>query len=258
MFSASQDRSMNDVVQHLLAEVERLPEATHAQTLEVRIGPFWTVVSTTVGAGLASTRAGEARPHEGMPVEAAGSLRKRRPLELAKLLTSTSPTEAAVGLAAANALLGFPEGRVTPEKAVDILRHRALGKRVAMIGRFPFAESLRSSCDELWVFERGRGLQPGDRAVDEMPELLPRADIVAITATTLLNDTLAEVLAQVGEGAWTMMLGPSTPMARSLLDRGFDALCGTVVEDADQVLRVASEGGVTKQITGVMRLCLWK
>jgi uncharacterized protein (DUF4213/DUF364 family) len=252
------DRSVNDIAHHLLEEVERLQQASYARTLEVRVGPFWTVVSTSVGTGLASTLAGEAQPHEGPPVEGAGNLCKRTPLELARLLASSSPTEAAVGLAAVNALLGFPEGRVTPEKAVDILRHRALGKRVAMIGRFPFADSLRSSCDELWVFERGRRLRPGDRAVDEMPELLPQADIVAITATTLLNDTLAEVLAQVGERAWTMMLGPSTPMARSLLDRGFDALCGTVVEDAEQVLRVASEGGVTRQITGVMRLCLWK
>jgi uncharacterized protein (DUF4213/DUF364 family) len=245
-------------VEHILAELGQLPHAEQARTLDVRIGAFWTVVSTSVGAGVASTMAGKARPHEGLPVADAGRLHDRDPIELTKLLRSVLPTEAAVGLAAVNALLGFPPGRVTAEKAVDILLERGRGKRVAMVGRFPFAESLRSSCDQLWVFERGDGLRPGDRGVDEMPELLPQADVVAITATTLLNRTLEHVMAQLDDRSWTMMLGPSTPMTPCLLKLGFDALCGTVVEDVEGVLAAASQGGVTKQITGVKRVCLWK
>jgi uncharacterized protein (DUF4213/DUF364 family) len=127
-----------------------------------------------------------------------------------------------------------------------------------MIGRFPFADSLRSSCGELWVFERGDRLRPGDRCADEMPELLPKAEIVAITATTLLNRTLEEVMVHLDPESWTMMLGPSTPMSPRMLELGFDVLCGTIVEDVPAVLAAASQGGVTRQITGVKRICLWK
>jgi len=247
------------IVPRLLDEVARLPQAAAATTLDVRIGPFWTVVSTSAGTGIASTLAGEARPHQGLPVGDAGSLHLRCPVELIDLLaSSSSPPEAAVGLATVNALIGSPSGRVTSEKAVDILLELGRGKRVAMVGRFPFAESLRPSCDELWVFERGDRRTSGDLDVDRMPELMPRAEVVAMTATTLLNGTLPEVLAHVGEQAWTMMLGPSTPMASALLEMGFDALCGTVVEDPGAVLVAASQGGVTKQITGVRRVCLWR
>jgi uncharacterized protein (DUF4213/DUF364 family) len=254
----SPDPDEHDIARRILDEVERLPQSANARTLDVRIGPFWTVVSTSEGAGIASTLASEARPHHVLPVVDAGRLNERRPVELANLLTSDSPTEAAVGLATVNALIGFPQGRVTSEKALHVLLDRCRGRRVAMVGHFPFAETLRPVCEQLWIFERGDGLHMGDRAVEDMPELLPQADVVAITATTLINKTLATVLGHVGDQTWTMMLGPSTPMNRCLLDNGFDVVCGTVVDDVERVLRMASQGGVTKQITGVRRVCLWK
>jgi uncharacterized protein (DUF4213/DUF364 family) len=247
------------LIELLIAEVQKREGADEARTLDVRIGSFWTVVNTSVGAGLASTLAGEARPHEGVPVADAGALHKRPPLELAELLRSGSPPEAAVGLAAVNALIGSPRGRnVTFEKAVQVLQDRGRNKRVAVIGRFPFAEKLRPSCRELWVFERGEDLKPGEHGAAEIPELLPKADVVAVTATTLLNHTINDVVRHLGKHAWTMMLGPSTPMAHGLLERGFDVLCGTVVDDVKAVLAVVSQGGVTKQIFGVKRVCMWK
>ncbi len=242
----------------LLDHVRNLPNAYDARTLDVRIGPFWTVVNTSVGAGIASTMTGESRPHEGVPVAEAGTLHKRDPLELTKMVDSNSPPEAAVGLAAINALIGPPRGRVTSAKALNILLERCQNKRVAMIGRFPFAETLRSNCDKLWVFEQSHRLGPDVHDATEMPELLPQADMVAITATTLINGTIDRVMTHVSDEAWTMMLGPSTPMVPCLLERGFDVLCGTLVEDVQTVLAAASQGGVTKQITGVKRVCLWR
>ena len=246
------------VVEALLDRVRRSPAAKQVRTLDVRIGPFWTVVHTTVGAGMASTMANTARPHEGLPVTDAGRLHTRDPLELTTMLRSAAPTEAAVGLATVNALLGVPEGHVTQEKAVHILRDRCRNKRVAVIGQFPFAETLRPGCDRLWVFERSDRGGSDVHTEDEMPELLPRAEIVAITATTLLNGTLDDVLEHVAADAWTLMLGPSTPMSPALFEIGFDVLCGTVVDDIPTVVSAVTQGAVTKQISGVRRLSLWK
>ena len=90
--------------------------------------------------------------------------------------------------------------------------------------------------------------------------LLPQteAEVVAVTATTLLNGTLPRVLAAVRADAFLMMLGPSTPLTPALFDLGFDLLCGTVIEDPPAVIRAVEQGAVTRQITGVRRVSLWR
>ena len=233
-------------------------EAPRADLLDVRVGPFWTVVHTGIGAGMASILRSESHLHGIQPIADAGRLDERSPLELAALMRSESVLEAAIGLAAANALLASTVKGLTEEKAVSILRERGAGKRVAMIGHFPFADELRESCDELMVFERGLGRRDGDLGDEAIEKLLPDADVVAVTATTLLNRTLAGVLAGIRDDAFVMLLGPSTPLTPTLHQFGFDVLCGTVIDDPVRVLRAVEQGAVTRQITGVRRVCLWR
>ena len=83
------------------------------------------------------------------------------------------------------------------------------------------------------------------------------ADVVAVTATALLNRTLPSILEPVRADAFVMMLGPSTPLTPALFDFGFDILCGTVIEDPEKVVRAVEQGAVTSQITGVRRVSLW-
>ena len=136
---------------------------------------------------MASVLRSEDHLHGSQPIASAGELHQRTPLELASLLRSDSPPESAVGLAAANALLGPTAENLRDEKAVAILRERGRGRKVAMIGRFPFADTLREDCDQLWVFERGLNRRQEDFGEEAMEQLLPQADVVAVTATTLLN-----------------------------------------------------------------------
>ena len=229
-----------------------------ADLLDIRIGPFWTVVNTSVGAGMASILRSESHLHGTKPIADAGRLDERSPLELAALMRSSSPPEAAVGLAAANALLASTATGLTEEKAVSILRERGAGKRVAMIGHFPFADELRESCGQLMIFERGLGRRDGDLGEEAIDQLLPDADVVAVTATTLLNRTLPSVLAGVRDDAFVMLLGPSTPLTPALHQFGFDVLCGTVIDDPAGVLKAVEQGAVTRQIKGVRRVCLWR
>jgi uncharacterized protein (DUF4213/DUF364 family) len=240
------------------AILEAAARAPSGDLLDLRVGPYWVVVHTNRGAGLASALRSEAHLHGSQPVSAAGELHLRTPLELAALLRSDSPPESAIGLAAANALLGPDAVGLREEKAVSILRERGRGHNIAMIGHFPFADALRDDCEKLWIFERGANRREADLGEEAMERVLPRADVVAVTATTLLNKTLATVLASVRPDALVMMLGPSTPLTPALFGFGVDVLCGTVVDEPKAVLRAVEQGAVTSQITGVRRVSLWK
>lgn len=246
------------VIASILAEAGARPGARDATVLDVRVGPYWTAVATSLGAGLASTLAGEGRPHHGSPISGAGGLLDLAPLELAGLAASSSVPEAAVGLAAVNALLGAPAGRVDEANAADVLVDRGRARRVALVGEFPFTGRLREAAGELAVFERGPARRPEHFGRRDLAVVLPRAEVVAVTATTLANRTLEEILGHVSRDAFLMMLGPSTPMCDALLERGFDVLCGTVVDDSAAVLLAVGQGATTPQITGVRRLCLWR
>lgn len=240
------------------AILEAAADAPAADLVDLTVGSYWTVVQTTAGAGMASSMRSETHLHGRTPIADAGTLDARTPLELTELLRSESPPEAGVGLAAANALLGPSARGMTEEKAVAILRERGAGKKVAMIGHFPFVDRLRDDCRRLWVFERGLNRHDGDLGDEAMGRLLPAADVVAITATTLLNRTLSSVLARIRSDAFVMMLGPSTPMTPALHAFGIDVLCGTLVDDPGGVHRAVAQGAVTSQITGVRRMSLWK
>lgn len=239
----------------ILDAVEKAPRA---DLFDLRVGPYWTVVRTSLGAGMASSLRSEDHLHGSRPIQGAGNLDALSLTELAQLMRSESPPEAAVGLAAANSVLGPTAQGLTEQKAVEILRDQGRGKRVAMVGRFPFADGLAEDCDQLWVFERGANRREDDLDGEAMKEMLPEADVVAVTATTLLNRTLPEILGRVRTDAFVMMLGPSTPLTPLLHQFGINVLCGTVIDDPAGVVRSVEQGAVTSQITGVRRVCLWK
>ena len=74
----------------------------------------------------------------------------------------------------------------------------------------------------------------------------------------MINHTFDQIVPFVDRGAFTMMLGPSTPMAPCLFDFGIDLLCGSVIEDPVSVLKAIEQGAVTRQIPGVRRVTLAK
>ena len=245
------------VIDEIIAEAAATPGAAEATILDVRVGPYWTVVHGSARAGLASTMA-HADEHAGAPIRQSGSLHRLPPIALADLLRSTSPPEAAIGLAAVNALLDPVAAGAVDGNARELLCERAHGRLLAVVGHFPFTELLRSACRELWVFERAGRLQPGDLEESSMDELLPHAEVVAVTGSAVLNHTVEAIIGRMRPDAFKVMLGPSTPLASCLLARGFDVLCGTVVDDPAAVVRAVSEGAVTDQIPGVRRVCRWR
>ncbi len=244
-----------DAIHDVILEAAEVGRNARLEAL--RIGHYWSVVQTSVGSGMASTLRSENHLHGSQPIEDAGNLDRYTPIEIADRLRSQSRPESGLGLAAANALIGPPDGRLTEHNAAAILGEKGRGKRVGMIGHFPFTQRLAESCGELWVFERGDGRRDEDLGPEMLEELIPQADVVGITSTTIVNRTLPAILDLIRPDAFVLMLGPSTPLTPSFFRLGVDLLCGTIIVDPEAVLRAVEQGAVTSQITGVRRVCLW-
>jgi len=84
--------------------------------------------------------------------------------------------------------------------------------------------------------------------------LIPTADIVAITASALLNHTLDGLLALCPPGAPVLVIGPSTPLSPVLFDRGVSLLAGAEVADEAALLRSITQGAAFPQAEGVRRV----
>lgn len=222
-----------------------------AEVKEVRAGVFWTAVLSE-GCGLASTVIDHGFHHGSMPVREAGNLSRRSARELASLALSGSLVEAAIGVAAMNSLLPVDEDRCVEINAGDVLLQRGRGKRVALVGRFPCVPDLKKVASELWVLERNPG--PEDLAANEAPSVIPKADIVAITGSALVNGTLEGLLALCRPSAMVMVLGPSTPLSPVLFDFGVDIVSGTKILDVEATMRRVGEGAAFRQISPGGRL----
>ncbi len=167
---------------------------------------------------------------------------------LAGLLRQQNTGHACWGLAAVNSLLN-PGVRGQAVKIQDLLQSLGAGKNVAVVGHFPFVDRIRGVFKNLWVLEKKP--QSSDFPESMKSYFLPRADLVAITATTLLNSSLAEILALADKKAIKFMLGPSTPMGDSLLDLGLDYLGGIVVQDVDRVVQGIRHGTAFRNLEGI-------
>lgn len=228
---------------------------TDCPVRDIRQGVFHTAVRTR-HCGLASTLPKDALRQSPPMVPEAGRLLEKSAGELAAMVRSDSLMEAAIGMATVNSLLRVDTAPMVERNASEIILGRGTGKNVAVVGHFPFLGKVREKARNLWVIEHNP--QDGDHAATEAGELLPRADVVAITGTSLTNHTFEGLLALCRPGAFVLMLGDSVPLTPLLFDHGLDALCGTVVDDADQALCCVSQGGNYRQITGVRRLTLMK
>lgn len=130
--------------------------------------------------------------------------------------------------------------------AAEYLRIHGRGKKVVVVGHFPFVDRIKADVGSLWVLE----LNPkeGDYPASAAPELIPQADIVAITGMTLLNRTFEGLIKLCSRQTTRLVVGPSTPLSPLLFQRGVDILCGAVIDDPQQVKRMVAQGATMSQI----------
>ena len=217
---------------------------------DIRQGVFHTAVLTR-NCGLASTLSRDAlkqKVHAEPLVADPGFLLEWSAGELAVLARSESLTEAAIGMATINSLLDIDEKRCVDLNAGNLIAEKGKDKTIAIIGHFPFITGLREIAGELLVIEKNP--EEGDHSESETADLIPRADVVGITGTSLTNHTFESIVNMCSPGAYVVLLGDSTPLSPVLFDHGVDAISGTMVVDDELVLRCVSQGATFRQIKG--------
>jgi uncharacterized protein (DUF4213/DUF364 family) len=123
---------------------------------DVLIGIHWTMVRS-VGVGLSMTQPGpRSVPH-------AGGFAGRKLKELAALVKSWHPHEAALGVAAINSCVNAPatiagNWNIDPvsqpnESVFAVMKNGLTGKKVTVVGHFPDLDQLKSVCS-LSILER--------------------------------------------------------------------------------------------------------
>ncbi|MEJ2656743.1 MAG: DUF364 domain-containing protein [Desulfobacterales bacterium] len=227
----------------------------NAPVEDIRQGIFHTGVLTRY-CGLAATLPKDALEQEGPLVKEPGFLLDKTPRDLVQMAYSESILEAAIGMAAINSLLEVDLDSCTELNAAELILQKGEGKKVAIVGHFPFLPRVREKAKALWVIEKNP--RQGDFSEKQAGRLIPQADVVAITGTSLTNHTLEHLLRLCNTKSYIVMLGDTVPLCPVLFDYGVQALSGTKVIDADAALRCVSQGANFRQIKGIKKLTMTK
>lgn len=219
---------------------------------DVCIGVFWTAVSSRA-CGMASTFTGESA-HGKQRLRDVGRLHQKSAQELVSGLHSENPLERSLGLAAFNSLVSVDESQLVELNAFDLLNQRGVGKKIAVVGHFPHMDRLKGIARSLWVLEIRP--QPGDYPAEAAEDLIPQADIVAISSSTLINHTLEGLLRLCSPRALVMLLGPSTPLTPLLFEHGVSHLSGTLIIDEAAARLTIRQGAAYPQVQGTRRVTL--
>lgn len=226
-----------------------------APLMDIRQGPFQTAVLTR-RCGLASTLHDGTHRHRRPPVAEAGLLLEKDARALVEMVYSESSMEAAIGMATVNSLLKVDESRCQELNAGALMAEKGWGKRVAIVGHFPFVPELAKVVRELWVIERNPW--EGDLTEAEAEKLIPQADVVGITGTAFTNHTIEPLLNMCNPDAYVVLLGDTAPLSPVLFDYGIDAVSGTRVVEPETVLECVSQGATFRQIRGIKLLTMEK
>ena len=204
---------------------------------ECIIGLNWTYVRSGEKAGIAMTYRGCSSTGLADGPYIGRSLR-----DAAAGMKSWDLLQASVGVAACNAWYNDREKlSLIPEQSGGIFNEpleSILGRKVAVIGHFPYVEKQLGGRCELSVLERDP--DEGDYLDSACEYILPDQDFVFITGTALTNKTLPRLLT-LTENARTILVGPSSPMTSILFPFGVDSVAGFYVSDADLARSLVSQ-----------------
>ena len=219
--------------------------------VDIRIGLHWTAVVVDVDGkrqcGLASTVSEEHQHGREPDIPEAGHLLDFTARELAQYAFSERMPLSSLGMAALNALLPDPpEKELVDINAEDVIIRYGKGKSVALIGSFPFIPRIQDQVGKLTILEKNP--HDGEVPAEMASEVLPQADVVAITSMTLVNHSFEDVFALCSPNAVKLLLGPTTPMHPVTFQYGVSLLSGSVITDPDAVLRCLEQGANFRQI----------
>lgn len=201
---------------------------TDAAVTSSLMGQCWTAVETQAHFGMAMTTPVNTAPrmlgsdYHGMSLK-----------ELAAGAKSWNLTEAGFGMAAINAFYNTPEkleqlGGYEPFENYCTGGLELRDKRIGVIGHLNMPSAVHEQAKEVLILERNP--RPGDYPDSACDWILPKCDVVIMTASTLVNKTLPHLL-ELCKNAYTILTGPSCPMCPALLELGIDRIAGLVIDN---------------------------
>ncbi|HHX13534.1 MAG TPA: DUF364 domain-containing protein [Clostridiales bacterium] len=184
----------------------------------------------------------------------AGNITGKSAAEVIPWLNSKNLLMAAMGLATINAVLNhsnerWDEGNITA--ALDLAPTDVFG----MVGSFgPILNVVKRKTDNIYVFEQRTDKAPGLYPEADIPIYLPKCDVIVITATSIINHTIDQVLAHCGDAREVCLVGPSCPLCPQVFeDYNVTILAGDVVTSPENALQIVSQGGGTMALKNAMK-----
>ncbi len=204
----------------------------------VVIGMHWVLVEGPLGIGLAQTPERETSACKPATQGWAG----QSLAALAGLIRSWDPLESAIGVAALNAHYNRFDLPADDVNGLDALAFDPAARTVS-IGAFP---SLTARLPQCAIIDRRLGA--GHYPEEAVEWLLPAAEAVLITSSTLANRTLPRLLRLIEGTPPTALVGPSAPLTERLFSYGITLASGLIATDPEGLIRAVAEGGGTRDI----------
>lgn len=228
------------MILHAIRDIH-MPEPVPAPDKDAEFGM---VVLEDGSAGLYYAWLGDAQ--QGMNERyAAAQLKQLTALELAGYFSSNAEDQSSLGLAAINAITqcAWRHASYSPPPAPDSLGALNIedADHVGMVGYFPsLVKKLRARQVRLTVIEKKPQFVMHEDQVQVTldPAQLHHCNKILVTAATLLNDTLDDVLQHAEHAENVTVLGPTAGFFPApLFKRGVTAVGGTEITDAVAAIR---------------------
>ena len=268
-YSAENDRYQGGIILQETKDrlIERYGEKLDNLTLKrVVIGIFYTGVLLSDGSSgicftpIKSIPESVCCPSSARAMPRAGKLRGMKVTDIFQYLTQPAPIKRAIAIATLNALSdgiwqNNPDegaGKYRIEEGDDmfsIVDIQSIKKAVVVGALIPVIKSFKEKqipyrIAELDIRTLKEEELPFFVSQEDLPGELASADMVIISGTTLLNDTLESILFACSPGANIMLIGPTaTMLPESFFSRKVTVLAGNRVVAPDKILDVLIEGG---------------
>jgi uncharacterized protein len=193
-----------------------------------------------------------------------GRMRGARAFDLAKQALGANGIRRGLGIAAMNALADAcwrrrPHPEAELRLGVDAFDATDIrpGDNVVVVGAFvPFLHALKQRRQPFLVLEQNPALLKADelpffRPAEQADAVVPKADVLLITGTTLVNGTLEDLIALARPAARITMVGPTAGLLPdAFLRRGVDVIGSVRITAPDAFLDVLAEGGGAHDFLG--------
>lgn len=154
---------------------------------------------------------------------------------------SPNPLEVCVGLATINAIFASYKNNLKNVVYGDIFSEIKLTENdeILMIGYFePLIKRLQGGVKKIWILEEKTGEKPFN-----IIEIKHKIKVAIVTASTLVNKTLEDILDTLYGIKEVILMGPSTPLCPEVFKyTPITWLSGALVEDTELLFRKICEG----------------